>query len=958
MTGYNVHSTLFFKYLRMTWRIYLLLFSILFIHFLLLSFVQGNRSSVTDMVWIFSELLTVSASIIAFRRSGDYIKLAWLFIVFCGLLMLSGTLIRLYYNLFHHTPGGAFITPYVIAIGNIVLSASFILFNHTGEMSFRMRRQLNLLGLILITVLVISYLINYNVSGGALCAKTSFKATFTGVINISSFIVGSGVYWMSLWRRDIKRKVIYILILTYSLMTFILTSYYYLKKFHSGNWMTGEFIDIAGTLIILLIPVAAWHEVILKNRQQEFYGYKLFYVSRVERIIPVFSIVAIFTVFYFNQYKLDNNLIRSLIFFMIPYGGFLFFFEIYSYRSEDALLSVLSVSPTGIHITDRSFSKTYYVNRSLSDMFHLSEIPPDLITANDISNELKMEIFDSVASEKTLENVEMSLTRTDGTRFDAQCKIIPAKYYSYEIVITWILDITDRKLYEGTLLQQKYTAEITSLYKSELLNNLSNRIQSGYVTMKPDDSAWPDFVLTGMNRRIIELFSFNEDLTGKKLREVFPVPEEWLIILFFEVLNTGVSVKREVYFRGIDKIFLFLIFRASDNEVACLIDDITDSKRKEKELIERERELSSLLENLPGIVYRCENNKEWTMFFVSRGSVDLCGYKPDELVKNGGVSWNDLIHPDDRERVWLEGQDAINRRESFYLDYRIITKDLSLKYVWEKGMGVYDENGGLLFLEGFIFDITKQREAEIFLKENEMRENEMEKARALRQMAGGIAHDLNNRLMGISSYTSLIDLKSKDDSIKKYTDGIQKSIVQSTELIESLLIFARQSDIMTDIFSLHEMLRELILKTIEDFPEVIKINSVFNAEEDRVKGDSRQIYRAVSDIVSNSRDAMPWGGIISISTENRTVKEGPLSELAHDSKKGFIVINISDSGFGIEKENLSRIFDPFYTTKPVGKGRGLGLSAVYGTIQAHNGAITVDSNPGEGTTFSIYLPVA
>ena len=139
---------------------------------------------------------------------------------------------------------------------------------------------------------------------------------------------------------------------------------------------------------------------------------------------------------------------------------------------------------------------------------------------------------------------------------------------------------------------------------------------------------------------------------------------------------------------------------------------------------------------------------------------------------------------------------------------------------------------------------------------------------------------------------------------------------------------------------------------------MIKINSVFNAEEDRVKGNSQQIYRAVSDIVSNSRDAMPWGGIITISTENRTVKEGPLSELAHDSKKGFIVINISDSGFGIEKENLSRIFDPFYTTKPVGKGRGLGLSAVYGTIQAHNGAITVDSNPGEGTTFSIYLPVA
>jgi len=128
--------------------------------------------------------------------------------------------------------------------------------------------------------------------------------------------------------------------------------------------------------------------------------------------------------------------------------------------------------------------------------------------------------------------------------------------------------------------------------------------------------------------------------------------------------------------------------------------------------------------------------------------------------------------------------------------------------------------------------------------------------------------------------------------------------------------------------------------------------------EDNVKGDYRKIYKALSGVILNAKDAMPDGGVISISTENKTIDNELLSELSEgDAKRIFIVIKISDSGLGIEKEHLSKIFDPFYTTKPVGKGMGLGLSAVYGTIQSHKGAITVESNPGKGTSFHIYLPV-
>ena len=958
MKDSNVHSTLFFKYLRATWHINLLFFVIIFIHFLLLFILPGNRRPVTDVMWIFCQLMQIAVVVPAFFKSKDYIKRAWLTVIIYALLTLTGILLRSYNDLVLHFYNKADFTSFFFDAGKIILIIALTLFSQSGESSFKIRRQLNLLGLIVITVIVISYIDSYSPASDAIVFKSLLRATLSGVINICAIIIGIGIYWMSIWKKDIKRKTIFVFIVASTCISFILNYHYSAKRVFFGEWFTGGFTDLLGTAGILLIGLAAWHEVNIKDQPWKGYGYNLFYVSRVERIIPAMTLSAMFAVLFLNLSRLDSVIIGNLIFFMIPYLVFLIFFELYSYRSEDAVLSVLSVSPIGVQITDRKFRKTYFINTSLCDILKTTEVPPDLITGNKIPQVVKSKIEDYIAREKTVDNLETELLRPDGTKFNAQCRIIPAKYYSYEIAITWIWDITDRKKYEGVILQQKYSAEIASHYKSELLNNLSNRMQSGYATMKPSSEGWPDLILTGMNKRVLELFNFNEDLNGKYFTEVFPMPDPVLVAQFFEVLNSGVSIKRELYVRRAFKFFTMLIFKASDDEVACLIDDITESKRKEKELEERERELSTLLGNLPGMVYRCKNDKKWTMFFVSQGSLELCGYKPEELIEGGSITWYDLIYPDDREKVWLDGQDALKKKESFYLDYRIITRDLAVKHVWEKGLGIFDENDELLFLEGFIFDITKQKYAEAVLRESEMKEKEIEKARALKQMAGGIAHDLNNRLMGISSYTSLIDMKVKELNIKKYTDGIQDSIRKSTELIENLLIFARQSDVVTDIFSINTMLREMTLKAAAEFYSCINIKSEFLADSDNVKGDYRQIYKAVSDIVSNGVDAMPDGGEISIITENKTIDNIMLADLNEgDSRKLFIVIKISDSGLGIEKENLSRIFDPFYTTKPVGKGKGLGLSAVYGTIQAHKGAITVDSVPGMGTSFCIYLPV-
>ncbi|MEJ5244147.1 MAG: PAS domain S-box protein [Bacteroidota bacterium] len=144
--------------------------------------------------------------------------------------------------------------------------------------------------------------------------------------------------------------------------------------------------------------------------------------------------------------------------------------------------------------------------------------------------------------------------------------------------------------------------------------------------------------------------------------------------------------------------------------------DITERKRIEQELRESERRLQTLMNNLPGMAYRCKNDRNWTMEFVSDGCEELCGYKPEELLNNNVISFNDLINPEDRDWIWEAWQDKLSRKEKMTLEYQITCKDGTQKWVWEQGQGVFNENGELEALEGYIIDITERKRIEEEMK--------------------------------------------------------------------------------------------------------------------------------------------------------------------------------------------------------------------------------------------------
>ena len=148
--------------------------------------------------------------------------------------------------------------------------------------------------------------------------------------------------------------------------------------------------------------------------------------------------------------------------------------------------------------------------------------------------------------------------------------------------------------------------------------------------------------------------------------------------------------------------------------------DITERKKIENELKENQRTFETLISNLPGVVYRCKNDLHWTIEFVSDGCLELTGYQPEDLIMNKNVSYEDLMHPDDRQMVWDTIQKALKENKAFKISYRIITANLQEKHVWEQGRGIYSDRGGLVALEGFITDITKRKKAEEALQKSEL----------------------------------------------------------------------------------------------------------------------------------------------------------------------------------------------------------------------------------------------
>ncbi|MBI4682147.1 MAG: response regulator [Nitrospirae bacterium] len=272
-------------------------------------------------------------------------------------------------------------------------------------------------------------------------------------------------------------------------------------------------------------------------------------------------------------------------------------------------------------------------------------------------------------------------------------------------------------------------------------------------------------------------------------------------------------------------------------------------------------------------------------------------------------------------------------------------------YVEIRSYAMKNESGETISVIELINDITERKKLESQLRQ-------AQKMEAVGLLAGGVSHDFNNILTAIVGYGNLLKMKMReDDPLRHNVTQILASVDRGANLTHSLLAFSRKQvmnprpvNFNTIVESVYKLLKRLIGEDIE-------LKTLLTSEDVTVMADSGQIEQVLMNLATNARDAMPGGGRLTIETERTELSGEYVIGHGFGVTGPYVQISVTDNGTGMDEATRAKLFEPFFSTKEVGKGTGLGLAMIYGIIKQHNGYVNVYSEPGEGTTFKIYLPV-
>jgi PAS domain S-box-containing protein len=379
----------------------------------------------------------------------------------------------------------------------------------------------------------------------------------------------------------------------------------------------------------------------------------------------------------------------------------------------------------------------------------------------------------------------------------------------------------------------------------------------------------------------------------------------------------------------------------------CISRDINERRSAEKARAEAEAKYRALIEQVAAISYIAEIgvNAEW--HYVSPQIGSILGYSSEEWL-GSSREWMRHVHSEDHAIV--EAAEAASKRgEPFQAEYRMIRKDGRVIWVSDTGVVVPDSQGHTL-MEGIIVDITERKQLEVQLQQSRRME-------AVGRLAGGIAHDFNNLLTIIKGYTELaLNRTGMQSALRSDIERIEDASERAATLVRQLLAFGRKQvlqpknlDLNSIVLALDKLLRRLMGADIE-------MRTVVAEDLGTVKADPGQIEQVIMNLVVNARDAMPNGGRLIIETANVDLDAAYARDHATVRPGRYVMLAVTDTGVGMDAETVAHIFEPFYTTKGGASGTGLGLATVYGIVKQSGGYIWVYSEPGQGSSFKVYLP--
>ncbi len=442
-----------------------------------------------------------------------------------------------------------------------------------------------------------------------------------------------------------------------------------------------------------------------------------------------------------------------------------------------------------------------------------------------------------------------------------------------------------------------------------------------------------------------------EKLIGKTLDESFPgLRDMGFPQKYTEVVRSGKPMDFGEFEYSDDNIqfasFSVNAFPLPGNCVGVAFENVTQRKRAE-EALQNEKDFSDgLIDTAQVIILVLDTEGRIVRF--NRYMEQLSGHS---LAEVQGKDWFSTFLPArDSTKIRTLFQNAVNDVQTGGSINPIVTKDGHERQIEWYDKTIKDTNGNPTGLLAVGMDVTYRLAMEDRIRQSE-------KMEAIGHLAGGIAHDFNNILGGIVGYSEMaLEIAPEGSRIENDIEQILKASERATDLVRQILLFSRQSNKTKTPLYLSPIMWEAVQLLRASLPSTIDIKCEFEKETMPILADAVKIHEIVINLCTNASDAMEDEGILEINYSEKQ-NTSDIDGLIAIIEPGFYsVITITDNGQGMSKEILSHIFDPFYTTKEVGKGTGMGLAVVFGVVKDHGGNIVVNSKPNMGTTFQIYLP--
>ena len=454
-----------------------------------------------------------------------------------------------------------------------------------------------------------------------------------------------------------------------------------------------------------------------------------------------------------------------------------------------------------------------------------------------------------------------------------------------------------------------------------------------------------------------------EEFIGKRLYDFFP-PDvaEKRRKKYNEVFNTGKPVcfedsRKNMAFE--QRAYPVLGEQGRVQMVVAFAIDKTDSKLAEEALRESEEKFRLISEQsllAIGII------QDGHIIYANEMYSKLTGYSLEEIYGWEPYGYARTVYKDDLPLVMKQSRKKQAGDEDVITNYQFRGFTKAKELVWwdlHSRTITYHGRPADLFT---LIDITERVTSEKERVALQAKLQHSQKMEAIGTLAGGVAHDLNNILGGLVSYPELLLLKLPEDSpLRKPILTIQRSGEKAAAVVQDLLTLARRGVVVTEVVNLNDVITEHLkspeYEKLQSYHPGVHMETHLEKDALNILGSSVHLSQTVMNLVSNAAEAMPEGGTLTVSTENRYI-DRPISGYDDVKEGDYVVLTISDTGTGIASDDLDKIFEPFYTKKKMGRsGTGLGMAVVWGTVKDHNGYIHVQSTEGRGTTFTLYFPV-